>query len=199
MQSLTARATRIHLIVSPEFVALLRRAKAGQSHVRPGTTADQVLTAALELLLAKQAKRKACQPAEVERELTRRDAGACTWPTRDGGGCGSAVRPEIDHVVTRGRGGGDSVANWRLLCDRHDQEAARAVHDAHGNRFMGSAHWRGRNRLLPRLDARPLSGDSPIRLHDACAPSRPPSSPPCSPFTARSRPRTRSPAPCPER
>ncbi len=57
LEPLPATATRIHLTVSPEFVALLRKAKVGQSHVQPGATDERVLTAALELLLEKQARR----------------------------------------------------------------------------------------------------------------------------------------------
>ena len=36
----------MHVTVSPEFLALLKKAKAGQSHVQPGATDEQVLTAA---------------------------------------------------------------------------------------------------------------------------------------------------------
>ena len=35
---LTQTETRMHLTVSPEFVALLKKAKAGQSLVQPGAT-----------------------------------------------------------------------------------------------------------------------------------------------------------------
>jgi hypothetical protein len=36
VEPMTSRETRLHVTVSPEFVALLRKAKAGQSHVQPG-------------------------------------------------------------------------------------------------------------------------------------------------------------------
>jgi len=62
---LTPRETRIHLTFSPKFVALLKRAKVGQSRVQPGAADDQVLTAALELLIAKQEKRSASVLAKV--------------------------------------------------------------------------------------------------------------------------------------
>ncbi len=48
VEPLTPRETRMHVTVSPEFVALLKKAKAGQSHVQPGATDEQVLTAALD-------------------------------------------------------------------------------------------------------------------------------------------------------
>ncbi len=47
VEPLTPRETRMHVTVSPEFLALLKKAKAGQSHVQPGATDEQVLTAAL--------------------------------------------------------------------------------------------------------------------------------------------------------
>jgi hypothetical protein len=102
VEPMTASASRMHLTVSREFVALLKKAKAGQSHVQPGATDEQVLTAALELLVAQQDKRKASVPAKVKREVRRRDGGRCQWPLASGGVCGSTVRLEVDHVVPRG-------------------------------------------------------------------------------------------------
>jgi hypothetical protein len=77
VEPLTAKETRIHITVSREFVTLLERAKAGQSHLQPKATDEQVLTAALELLVAAQEKRKASVPAKVKREVRRRDDGRC--------------------------------------------------------------------------------------------------------------------------
>jgi hypothetical protein len=133
VEPMTASAARIHITVSPEFVALLKRAKAGQSHVQPGATDQQVLTVALELLVEKQEKRKAAVPAKVKREVRARDAGKCQWPTHDGGICGSEVSLEIDHVVPRGKGGPSTPENCRLLCKPHNLEAAR---EAYGDEVM---------------------------------------------------------------
>ncbi|HSQ15077.1 MAG TPA: DUF222 domain-containing protein, partial [Candidatus Binatia bacterium] len=77
VEPLTPRETRIHVTVSPEFVALLKKAKAGQSHVQPGATDEQVLTAALEALIEKQEKRRASVPPKVKREVMKRDGGRC--------------------------------------------------------------------------------------------------------------------------
>ncbi len=82
----------MHVTVSPEFVALLKKAKAGQSHVQPGATDEQVLTAALQLLIAQQEKRRSSVPPKVKREVMKRDGGKCTWPLANGGVCGSTVR-----------------------------------------------------------------------------------------------------------
>jgi hypothetical protein len=99
IEPLTGRETRMHLTVSPEFVKLLAKAKAGQSHVQPGATDEQVLAAALELLIGQQEKRRASVPPKVKREVMKCDEGKCTWPVASGGVCGSTVRLEVDHVV----------------------------------------------------------------------------------------------------
>ncbi|MCX5730869.1 MAG: HNH endonuclease, partial [Deltaproteobacteria bacterium] len=120
-----------------EFLPMLRRARAGESHRNPGATDGEVLTAALEALLEKQAKRKACVPAKVKREVVKRDQGKCQWKLADGGVCGATVRLEIDHVVPRGRGGLSTVENCRILCRAHNIEAARQVYgDAHMELYM---------------------------------------------------------------
>ena len=128
VEPLTATESRIHITVSPEFVTLLKKAKAGQSHVQPGATDEQVLTAALELLLAQQEKRRASVPPKVKREVMKRDEGKCTWPLANGGVCGSTVRLEVDHVVPRGKGGASTTDNCRILCRPHNLEAARRVY-----------------------------------------------------------------------
>ncbi len=128
VEPLTPRETRMHVTVTPEFVKLLARAKEGQSHVQPGATDEQVLTAALELLIAQQEKRRASVPPRVKREVMKRDEGKCTWPLADGGTCGSTVRLEVDHVVPRGRGGPSTTDNCRILCKAHNLEAARRVY-----------------------------------------------------------------------
>ena len=136
VEPMTSTETRIHITVSPAFLALLKKAKAGQSHVQPGATDEQVLTAALELLVAHQEKRKASVPAKVKREVRVRDGGKCQWPLASGGVCGSEARTEIDHIVPRGRGGPSTTPNCRILCKAHNIEAARQVYgDAHMDLF----------------------------------------------------------------
>jgi hypothetical protein len=136
VEPLTRDDTRMHVTVSPAFMTLLKKARAGQSHVQPGATDEQVLTAALELLIEKQEKRKASVPAKVKREVRKRDQGKCQWPVVAGGICGSEVRLEIDHVVPRGRGGASTVENCRILCKAHNLEAARQFYgDAHMDLF----------------------------------------------------------------
>jgi hypothetical protein len=116
VEPLTRQESRMHVTVSPAFMALLKKARAGQSNVQPGATDEQVLTAALELLVAQQEKRKASVPAKVKREVRARDQGKCQWPLASGGVCGSEARTEIDHIVPRGRGGPSTVESCRILC-----------------------------------------------------------------------------------
>jgi hypothetical protein len=136
VEPMTATSSRFHVTVSRKFLALLKRAKAGDSHRNPGASDEEVLTAALELLIEKQAKRTACVPAKVKREVVKRDKGECQWKLADGGVCGATVRLEIDHVVPRSKGGPSTVENCRILCRAHNIEAARQVYgDAHMDLF----------------------------------------------------------------
>ena len=138
VEPLTQNETRMHVTVSPAFMALLKKARAGQSHVQPGATDEQVLTSALELLIEKQGKRKASVPAKVKREVRARDGGKCQWKLESGGVCGSEVRLEVDHVIPRGKGGPSTAGNCRILCKPHNLEAARQAYgDAHMDLFTG--------------------------------------------------------------
>jgi hypothetical protein len=59
VEPLTADLRRLHVTVSRTFLDKLARAKNGLSHAMPGATTEQVLEAALDLLLERQARRKA--------------------------------------------------------------------------------------------------------------------------------------------
>jgi 5-methylcytosine-specific restriction endonuclease McrA len=153
VEPLTATESRIHLTVSSQFLEKLEAARRGQGHVQPGATKEQVIDAALDLLLEKQARRRAevkrpqkrprpAKPdhvtAAVKRAVWARDGGKCQWPVDGGGVCGSTTRLEIDHVVPRGHGGPSTVENCRLACRVHNQYAARQAYgDAHMDLFTG--------------------------------------------------------------
>jgi hypothetical protein len=118
-------------------------AKIGLSHARPGASTEEVLEAALDLLLEQQARAKAlgkrprspraappgasprAVPAAVEREVRLRDQHRCQWPLDAGGVCGSTWRLELDHVLPVAQGGQATAANLRLLCATHNRLAAR--------------------------------------------------------------------------
>jgi hypothetical protein len=141
---LTPNLQRLHMTVSKQFLDKLAAARKGQGHAQPGASAEKVIEAALDLLLAQQAKRRgevkkpqqnprpAKNPghvtASVKRAVWSRDDGKCTWPLDSGGICGSTLRLEIDHVVPRARGGASTVDGCRLLCASHNQLAARQVY-----------------------------------------------------------------------
>ncbi len=152
LEPLTADLRRLHMTVSKQFIDKLDAARKGQGHAQPGGSAEEVIEAALDLLLAQQAKRRAevkkpqknprrarnpgHVPAVVRREVWSRDEGKCQWPLDSGGICGATLRLEIDHVVPRARGGPSTVDNCRLTCRTHNQLAARQVYgDEWMNRF----------------------------------------------------------------
>jgi hypothetical protein len=143
-EPLTPNLQRLHMTVSKQFIDKLEAARKGQGHAQPGASAEKVIEAALDLLLAQQARRRAevkrpqqnprpsknpgHVPAAVRREVWSRDDGKCTWPLDSGGICGSTLRLEIDHVIPRGRGGPSTIDNCRLTCAMHNQLAARHVY-----------------------------------------------------------------------
>ena len=168
---LTADLRRLHVTVSRRFLEKVEAAKAARAHARPGASTEAVLEEALDLLLAREAKRREAAtdrprapsrsaepvcgqpgpggddqgvptrevadprriPAHVRREVWARDQGRCAWPLDGGGTCGSTHRLQLDHVVPAARGGPPTAANLRILCERHNQEAARRVY---GLRWM---------------------------------------------------------------
>ncbi|HET8723264.1 MAG TPA: HNH endonuclease [Anaeromyxobacteraceae bacterium] len=133
VEPMTATVSRLHVTVSREFLALLKKARAGESHRNPGATDEHILKLALEALIEKQSKRKASVPAKVKREVVTRDEGKCQWKLPDGSVCGATARLEIDHVVPRGKGGPSTIDNCRILCKGHNLEAAR---QAYGDEVM---------------------------------------------------------------
>jgi hypothetical protein len=132
-EPLTADLSRLHITVSRPFLAKLEAARAALSHSHPGASAQEILEAALDLLLARHAKRKGLTdkprrdppptsrrehvPAHVKRAAWERDGGRCQWPTEGGGVCGSTHRLQFDHVHPLGKGGASTIENVRLLCD----------------------------------------------------------------------------------
>jgi hypothetical protein len=66
-------------------------------------------------------------PAEVRREVWRRDDGQCTWVGSDGHRCGSRWMLELDHVVPVALGGAATADGLRLLCRAHNQLYAEQV------------------------------------------------------------------------
>jgi hypothetical protein len=145
---LTADLRRLHMNVSRRFLKKLEGARAALFHARPNATAEEILEAGLDLVLAQHAKRKGLVakprkvapppqsdhvPAHVKRAVWARDGGCCQWPIDGGGVCGSTLRVEFDHIVPRARGGPSTVDGTRLLCKLHNDLAARR---AFGDEWM---------------------------------------------------------------
>ena len=59
VQPLTEELRRLSVTVSARFLRKLAAARDGRSHTQPGATTEQVLEAALDLLLERQARRQA--------------------------------------------------------------------------------------------------------------------------------------------
>ncbi len=145
---LNATHCRLHLTVTSQFLDKVERARAGQSHARPGASRAEILEIAIDLLLEAQARRRGLVgrpqqnprasspghvPIAVRRAVWERDRGVCQWPLDSGGTCGSMQRVELDHVVPRGLGGASTIDNCRLLCKVHNDLAARLIY---GNDWM---------------------------------------------------------------
>ncbi len=154
VEPLSAEFRRFHLTVPTRFLEKVAAARVGLSHARPGATTEQVLEAALDLLLEKQARAKALVkrpraaaahskagtngappapmssrtiPAAIEREVRLRDGNSCQLPLDAGGVCGSTWQVELDHVVPLALGGPTTVANLRCACRTHNRRAAEVT------------------------------------------------------------------------
>lgn len=139
----------------------------------PAATDEAILSAGLDLILARDARKKAlvarprpardvvaCAgvseriPAHVRREVWRRDRWCCQWKTADGGICGSRYKPEFNHKKPLAQGGESTVENVRVLCRRHNLLAARlALGDAVMDRYTDGSRLRACD--LPRAAPRP--------------------------------------------
>jgi hypothetical protein len=178
-EPLTSDLRRLHMTVSKQFLDKLETARKGQGHAQPGASAEQVLEAALDLLLAQQARRRGEVkkpqtnsrpsrnpghiPAAVKRAVWARDEGKCPWRLDSGGICGSRMCLEIDHIRPLARGGKSTVANCRLACRFHNQLAARQVYgDDWMDRFVGGTGMKvpiAREAVAP-WNLRPRSRDA---------------------------------------
>jgi HNH endonuclease len=149
-EPLTGELRRLHVTVSRRFLAKLDAAREALSHSHPGRGTEEVLEAALDLLLAAQDKKRGLVkkprtsparpssrprhiPAEVKRAVWTRDKGCCQWKLASGGICGSRTRVQLDHIVPIALGGTSTIGNVRVLCQAHNLLAARQVY---GDRWM---------------------------------------------------------------
>lgn len=118
----------------------LEAARDALSTAMPDADPAEILEAGLELLLAQAAKRRGMVekprkqvrpakgdhiPAQVKREVWKRDGGKCQWPVSSGGVCGATRHLELDHIHPKSTGGASTADNVRVLCKLHNDLAAR--------------------------------------------------------------------------
>lgn len=105
-----------------------------------------ILEEAFELLLEKKLKQKAALterprtqrseeygrtiPAEIRREVYKRDEGQCAYLALDGTRCAETKHIEFHHIHPWARGGGHSVENVALRCRAHNLHEARRDYGA---------------------------------------------------------------------
>jgi len=81
-------------------------------------------------------------PADVRRQVRKRDDGQCTYVSKTGQRCESR-RVEFDHIVPVALGGKATTNNLRLRCRTHNQYAAD---QAFGAEFMKAKRDRTQRR-----------------------------------------------------
>ncbi len=125
----------------PRFVDVVERLRAMLWHKHPeGRLEDLLYEAASDFLARRDPSREPSRkvrrhepsgrrgtrriPAEVRREVWRRDGERCTF-TGSAGRCEESRGLEIDHVMPWALGGrSDPASNLRLLCHAHNQGEA---------------------------------------------------------------------------
>jgi 5-methylcytosine-specific restriction endonuclease McrA len=144
----TAELSRVHITFSRQLLRKLGAARDALSHSHPGASDQDILEAGLDLLLERAARRKGLVktprnasapptasrprsryiPANVRREVWKRDGGRCQWRMGDGSICGSTHRVQLDHIEPFAKGGAATADKLRCLCDSHNDLAARQVY-----------------------------------------------------------------------
>jgi HNH endonuclease len=155
---LTAELSRFHITVSRQFMETLEQTKDALSHSHPGASTEEILTACMQLMLAKKARQRGLVekplatprpsrsdhfPAHVRRAVMKRSGGRCEWVFDDGERCNSTYQVECDHIQPKALGGKATLENTRAACRGHNQLAARQVF---GDAFMDRFTRRGRRR-----------------------------------------------------
>jgi 5-methylcytosine-specific restriction endonuclease McrA len=99
-------------------------------------------------------------PAEVRREVWRRDGGRCAFVAANGRRCNSRWKLELDHIQPIALGGSSTVDGLRVACRAHNLlYAERAFGREHMDKFR-----RSQGESLPFPDAgAPLAANAAIR------------------------------------
>ncbi len=157
VEPLTAGLSRIHATVSRQFLKKLASARDGLSHAIPGATMEQVLEAALDLLLEKQAK---------ARGQVKRPRAAPAHPT--------APPTPIEPPTRRRTGPRETipVAVRRAVWER---DAGRCTWPLDGGGWCGSTHRLELDHIIPWAEWGPSTAEN-LRIvcerHNALAARR---------------------------
>ena len=155
LEPLTAEFARLHVTVSKAFLQKLARSRDALSNTDPNASIAEVLEAGLDLVLARDLKRKAIVgrpqakprptttdrvPASIRRAVFLRDGFKCQFRLPNGEICGSTWRLQVDHIFPRALGGPSTLENCRVACGDHNVVAAREIFgDAWIDQFKRSA------------------------------------------------------------
>ncbi len=176
VEPLTADLRRLHLTVDRECLDLFSAARDLLSHSDPDASSNDILKAALRLLIADREKKKAAVverprkdpppssdpddaiPASVKRAVWTRDGGRCPWALANGGICACTTRLEYAHIKARADGGLPTIDNIRLLCRFHNQHEARL---RFGDAFMDRVTREAQQVRTRRTDVAPTTDRQP--------------------------------------
>ena len=156
VQPLSAQSYRVEFTASTELHAKLEHAQALLSHaVAPGAL-PEIFERALDALIALETKRRQGVehakprkkkepkpdsrhvPVDVARAVWNRDGYQCTFVDELGRRCSAKRFLTLEHTDPHARGGPPTVENLCVLCDPHNQHAAR--------REFGEAHIQRKQR-----------------------------------------------------
>ena len=156
VQPLSAQSYRVEFTASTELHAKLEHAQALLSHaVAPGAL-PEIFERALDALIALETKRRQGVehakprkkkepkpdsrhvPVDVARAVWNRDGYQCTFVDELGRRCSAKRFLTLEHTDPYARGGPPTVENLCVLCDPHNQHAAR--------REFGEAHVQRKQR-----------------------------------------------------
>jgi len=167
----------LRVTVDAAFKAELDELKALLSHKVPTGDLGAVLREAVRCAIEKHGKRKGAVepvrkaprkargpqhaspgranartaiPADVRRQVWKRDQGRCAWIGPDGRRCGSTWKLELHHLVEAALGGPSTVDNLALRCRGHNVLDAEAT--------FGRAHMAQFRREEPRMGESSYSG-----------------------------------------
>ena len=143
----------LRVTVSSDFVTDLEAVRAALSHQIPDRDLEKVLHECLRRTLRDSQRRRRGGdrprvtttprredsryiPADVRREVWRRDEGSCAFVGANGHRCGSTFQLQLHHIEPFARGGKSTASNLTVRCSRHNR--------FHADKDYGSEYMRRR-------------------------------------------------------